>query len=109
MYLVINNKQIKVNKAIRFRDRLKGFMFRLEPITEGLLLEKCKSIHTYFMFQPIDVIMTDKNNKIIKLYPKLKSEHIILPKRHVYYTYELPPNSISDLKIGDILKIEKSE
>ncbi|NLA33907.1 MAG: hypothetical protein GX861_03505 [Tenericutes bacterium] len=107
MYLVINNNKIKINKAIKFIDRLKGLMFMFEPIKEGLLFEKCRSIHTYFMCQSIDVIMTDKNNKIIKLYPKLKSERIIWPKRKVYYTYELPLNSIDNLKVGDILVIEK--
>jgi uncharacterized protein len=109
MYIIIDDKRIKVKKCTTFWERLKGLMFVMEPIKEGLVFEKCKSIHTYFMMQSIDVIMTDKNHKIIKLYPGLKSEHIIFSKRHVYYTYELPLNSINNLKIGDILKREKEK
>ena len=105
MYVVINRKKIKTNECKGFFNRLKGFMFKLDPINEGLRFSKCRSIHTYFLFQNIDVIMTDKDNNIIKLYPSLTSERIILPKRKVYYTYELPVGSINNLKIGDKLKV----
>lgn len=105
MYVVINKKKIKLNECTNFWQRFKGFMFRLEPIKEGLRFPKCRSIHTYFLFQNIDIIMTDKDNKIIKLYPNFGSEKIIYPKRKVYYTYELPVGSINNLKIGDTLKV----
>lgn len=83
-------------------------MFEIEPIIVGKRFPKCNSIHTYFMFQRIDVIMTDKDNKIIKMYPNLKSERMILPKRGVYYTYELPLGTCDNYKIGDILKIKET-
>lgn len=105
MYVVIDKKKIKVKECTGFFHRLKGLMFKLEPIEEGLRFSKCRSIHTYFLFQNIDVIMTDKDNNIIKLYPNLTSERIILPKRKVYYTYELPLGSIQNLKVKDKLKV----
>ena len=105
MYVVIGKKKIKVEECKGFLNRLKGFMFKLDPIKEGLRFSKCSSIHTYFLFQNIDVIMTDKEHNIIKLYPNLMSERIILPKRKVYYTYELPVGSIQNLKIKDKLKV----
>lgn len=105
MYLVINNKKIKINKKNNFFGRLKGYMFEFEPIKEGLLLENCRSIHTFFMYQKIDVIMTDKNNKIIKLYKNLDTEKIIWPKKNVSKVFELPNNSIENLEVGDTLKI----
>lgn len=50
--------------------------------------------------------MTDKNNKIIKIYRFFNTERLILPKFKVYYTYLLPMGSIDkDIKVGDILKI----
>lgn len=105
MYVVINKKKIKVKECTGFFNRLKGFMFKLDSIEEGLRFSKCRSIHTYFLFQNIDVIMTDKEHNIIKLYPNLTSERIILPKRKVYYTYELPVGSIQNLEIKDKLKV----
>ena len=44
------------------------------------------------MFQNIDVIMTDKTNKILYTYENIKPNRIILPKKNVYYTYEFSHN-----------------
>ena len=63
---------------------------------------KCTGIHTFFMFSNIDVILTDKNNNILKVYKNLKPNKIILPQKNVYYTYELPPNTIKNSKIKKI-------
>ncbi len=109
MYVEINNNKIIVNECTGFWNRFKGYMFRLENIKEGLRFSHCRSIHTYFMFQDIDVIMTDKNHKIIKLYKNLNSERIIFPKRKVYYTYELPVGSIDNIKVGDILEVHEKK
>ena len=109
MYLLCNKNKIKLEECTTFLSRLKGFMFQIEPITTGKRFPKCRSIHTYFMFQKIDVIMTDKDNKIIKMYPNLRSEKTIFPKRKVYYTYELPLGTCKNYEIGDTLKIKESE
>ena len=107
MKLYYGNKKIEIINYTSFWKRLKGFMFQLEPIKQGIRFPKCRSIHTYFMFQNIDVIMTDKENKIIKMYPNLRSEKIILPKRKVYYTYELPVGVCNFYDIGDTLRIKE--
>ena len=105
MYLKIGKKKIEIKEVTTFFERLKGFMFVLDPIKTGLCYPKCRSIHTYMMCQPIDIVMTDKNFQILYLYPKLKSEKIIFPKRHVYYTFELPVGCCEALKIGETLNI----
>ena len=99
------DKKIEFSDCNSFGKRLVGFMFRLEPIKEGLRFPNCNSIHTIFMCQPIDVIMTDQNDEILYLYPNLKSERVILPKKKVYYTYELPVGSVQNLKVGDFLPV----
>ncbi len=81
-------------------EKFKGLMFK-KNLDYGVRL-RCNGIHTFFMFENIDVILTDKNNKIIKIYYNLKPNHIIWPKHNVYYTYELPSGFINDLKKGDI-------
>ena len=105
MYIKCNNTKIYFNDEKSFFKRFKGFMFRLEPITVGKRFPKCKSIHTYFMFQKIDIIMTDKDNKILYMYPNFGTERIIFPKKKVYYTYEFPVGVCNYYSIGDILKI----
>lgn len=109
MYILKNKEKIYFDDCITFFDRLVGFMLKFEPITTGKRFPKCKSIHTIFMFQPIDVIMTDKNNKIIKMYEALATERIILPKKNVYYTYELPLNTCKLFTIDETLNIKEDK
>lgn len=85
--------------------RLKGFMFRKRKIDYVICFPKCNSIHTFFMFQKIDVVMTDKNNRILKIYKSLKPMKVILPKKSIYYTYEFPENSTDCFKLGDIITL----
>ena len=82
-----------------FFKRLKGFMFATK-IDKILCFPKCNSVHTFFMFKSIDIIMTDKHNKVLYTFYNFKPWKIILPKKDVYYTYELPTNTIK-LNIGD--------
>ncbi|MCI8567953.1 MAG: hypothetical protein HFG48_01385 [Bacilli bacterium] len=109
MYIQKNNKKIYFENCTTFFDRLIGFMIKIEPISTGKRFPKCNSIHTFFMFQPIDIIMTDKNHKIIKMYESLSTEKIILPKKNVYYTYELPLNTCKLFTINEILNIKEDK
>lgn len=104
MNLTINDKNIKIIKANTFKRRLLGLMFK-KDIKDGLLFTNCNSIHTFFMKNSIDVIMLDKNNKILYLYPNL-SKNKILIKKEVQHILELPKNSISNLKINDFIEIK---
>lgn len=69
----------------------------------GLCFKRCNSIHTFFMKENIDIIMTNKHNKILYIHNNLKKNKIILPKKGVYYTYELP-NGSNNYIVGDYLK-----
>ena len=106
MIVDINNKKIEVKECNHFIERLLGLMLKKE-ITVGLCFPRCNCIHTFFMFNKIDVIMTDKDNNVLYIYNGLKPWRLLLPKKDVYYTYELPINSINNLKIAD--KIKKLE
>ena len=96
---------IKVIEAKSFKDRLFGLMGK-KNIDYCMLFKRCNSIHTFFMKENIDVVMTDKNNMVIYLKKNLKRNRIILPKKNVYQTYEFPNNFIKELKKGDILNIK---
>ena len=109
MYLKYKENEIFIEECNTFFKRLKGFMFKIKPISDGKRFPRCNSIHTFFMFQKIDVIMTDKNNKIIRIYPNLNTNKIILPKKDVYYTYELPVGVCNAYKVNDIFKLKETD
>ena len=73
-------------------------------IDHALLFNHCNSIHTFFMKCNIDVIMCDKNDTILYYYNDLGKRKIILPKKKIYKTIELPVNYF-DVKIGEKIKI----
>ena len=104
MNLIYNDKKIKILECKSFFSRLKGFMFK-KNIDYALLFNKCNSIHTFFMKSNIDVIMCDKNNKIIYYCNNLNKNKIILPKKNVYKTIELPVNYF-DIKIDTKVRID---
>ena len=102
MKIIKDKNNIKLEYCNSFFDRLKGFMFT-KNINKCLCFPKCNSIHTMFMLKPIDVIMTDKNYKILYIFKNVKPYRIILPKKNVYYTFELPINKFNfktNQKIG---------
>lgn len=104
MELWYKNKSIDLIECKSFYSRLKGFMFK-KKINYALLFNKCNSIHTFFMKSNIDVIMCDKNNKILYYYNNLSKHKIIFPKKNVYKTIELPVNYFN-IKIDEKIIIK---
>jgi uncharacterized membrane protein (UPF0127 family) len=41
---------------------------------------------------PIDVVMLNKEKKVVYIYNSFKPNRIILPKRKIYFTLEFPNN-----------------
>lgn len=89
--LTFNNVEIKEAKT--FKERLFGLMFK-KNINHGLLFKNCKSIHTFFMVEEIDVIATDKDDNVIKKYKNLKPWKILIAPKGTKNIYELPKNTI---------------
>ena len=104
MYIIKNNIKLKIKVCNNFFNRFIGFMFK-KYITYGLCFPRCNSIHTFFMLKPIDVIMTDENYNILYMYKNLNPKKIILPKKNVYYTFELPINKFN-FNINEKLKVK---
>ncbi len=92
-YIKNGNKKIKFKTVTKFKDRIKGFRFYLYPIKEGLCYPKKKMINTYFVCQKLDIVVADKNNNILAIYPSIKTENFIRPRFKAYYIYLLPEGS----------------
>lgn len=103
MYIIKDNKKLKVKVCSNIINRFVGFMFK-KNIDYALCFPKCKSVHTFFMKQNIDIIMTDKNYNILYIYENFKPNKIILPKKNVYYTFELPINKFN-FTINEKIKV----
>ena len=107
--------KIKVGKKVydiiflnTFWLKLKSLKFFLDPIEDIYMLKK-KGLSTYWFCQKIDVIMTDKENKILYIYKKFRTDSFIFPKRKVSYIY-LAPIGVSDyFKVGDEFKVKEKE
>lgn len=94
MKIQINDKSIPLRDANTLGKKIIGLMFK-KNINYALRL-RCNGIHTFFMREKIDVILTDKTNNVLFIYRNLNKNRIILPKKNVYYTYELPKNTIKE-------------
>jgi len=84
--------------ATSFFKRLIGLMGQ-KWITTGIIFLRCNSIHTFFMRENIDVVMITRSGKVIFLYENFAPWKLILPKKDVYTTIELPKDSIKKLRI----------
>lgn len=105
MILKYHNKEITLKNCTSFYSRLRGFM-GYKNINKALLFEKCNSIHTFFMKQNIDVILCNKENKILYYYKNIKKNKIILPKKNVYKVFETPANYF-DIESGKYMEVIK--
>lgn len=90
---MLNFNNLKVKEAKSFKNRLFGLMFK-KNINYCLLFRNCKSIHTFFMLDKIDVVATDKNDNIIKVYKEVKPCRIIIAPKKTKNIYELPKKTL---------------
>ena len=104
MKVIVDKKEIELEIANNFYKKLKGFMFQ-KDIKKAIRF-KTNSIHTFLMKVNLDIVMTDKNNKILYIYKNFNKNRILI-KPKVYYVYEFPSNFINNLKVNDILKIKE--
>ena len=97
---------MKIIIANKFKDKLIGLMFK-KNINYGLLIKNCKSIHTFFMKEPIDILLLDKNNNILKINRNVKPNKILIYKiKKRTNILELPNSSSLNYKVNDIIDFD---
>lgn len=58
---------VKAKVARTFFERTKGLIGTKDLAPgEGLLIERCNAIHTFFMSFPIDAVFLDSHDKVVK-------------------------------------------
>lgn len=106
----VNNKCIseKILVADNIVTRIIGLMFRASPPqnADGLLLDPCNSIHTFFMRYPIDVAFLNSENKVIKVIRNLKPWRVTWIYFRASKTLELPAGKLlPEVKEGEFLEV----
>ena len=103
--LLISQVQI----ADTFLLRLRGLLGS-KPLNEGegLVLVGEKSIHTFFMDFPIDVVYVNKNYEIIRVQENMVPYRLGPLVFGSAYVLEMPVETIArtNTKVGDLLKFE---
>ena len=102
----------RVNVADSIAGRLIGLLGRrsLRP-DSGVWIVPANAIHTIGMLFSFDVVMIDKDFKVVSLKELVKPCRIILPKLRAESVIELPAHTIfrSRTEIGDELVIDRYE
>jgi uncharacterized protein len=81
LYVDGNDTGISVWVAETTRERMRGLLGRDHlPPDEGLLLKPCRSIHTFGMGFPIDVLFLDRHQRIVAI-------HRDVPKRRMLFNH----------------------
>jgi uncharacterized protein len=90
----------KIKVANSFTKRLKGLMFRKDPLAEeGLWIMPCNSIHMCFMYFPIDAVFINKKGRIVKLVEELQPWRIVKPVQSAHSVLELPTGAVKRLSL----------
>lgn len=109
LQLLKKDKEIHIINANHYFLRLRGLIGRKLNDSNGLLLDPCDQIHTFFMKFPIDVIFLSAENKVLHIDEQVVPNQIGKRVKGAKKVLELKggiSNKIS-IHIGDILVMEK--
>lgn len=81
-------------------QRLRGLIARapLKP-NEGLLLVPCRSVHTFGMRTPLDIVFLDRNRRIVKCVSALQPFRVASAPS-ARYTLELSVGTVARASLG---------
>lgn len=94
--------------AENFIDRGLGLIPRKTLLpTQGLLLRRANSIHTFFMAFSIDCIFMNSKNQVVALKEDVKPRRLIWPIWRALHVIEVSAGKIKswNLKLGDQLYV----
>lgn len=113
MKVIIRNSNKELVGNLMVADsiftRMKGLLGRDSlPEGNGLWLKPCNGVHTFGMKFSIDVVMLDKENRVIEIKKDLKPNRITTINFGAATVLELPATMTAavDLKKGDVLDIQ---
>ncbi len=94
-------------RAITFWTRFWGWMGKRNFLTsEAIYFPRCKSIHTFFMLVPIDVVFVDASGRIVELCLNVLPWRLLMPRWSAFGIVELQSGTVRKLglTVGDRLE-----
>ena len=75
--------------------------------SDGLVLERCNAVHSFFMRMPIDVLYVDRDNRVRRAQPWMKPWRVGPIVRGGHLVIELPAGTIdrTGTREGDQLEL----
>lgn len=105
---VTKNKIItrEAKHAISFYDRLVGLIDRKNP--RFLIINTHFGIHTFFLKSPIDLVVLNEKNEVVKMGKKISPYNFFFYNPKYSKIIEMPQNSINklDISMNDKIKFE---
>lgn len=99
----------KLEVATSFWARSKGLLGRHElPADQALWIQRCNSIHTFFMKFPIDLVFVDRKMVVKKTMSRVKPNRIVLPVLWASSVIELSPGFLENnpITVGEQLHVD---
>ena len=97
----------EVHIAGSFFSRLIGLMGRGGLARgEGLLIPGCRSVHTWFMRFPIDLIYLDESGHVVRIHARVEPFHLSWGGSHARDVLEIRAGAAAagDTRPGDVIE-----
>lgn len=96
-------KDLKICES--FIDRMFGLLIKHNP--RNLFFKTRFGIHTFFLKEPIDVLILDSRMRVVKLKPNLEANRLFFWNPKYFQICELSVGTINKftIKLGQILEI----
>src|SRR5690606_16163844 len=91
----------RVGLARSFFTRARGLLFR-PPLRagEGLWLEPCRAVHTFWMRAPLDLVFVDRMGEVVHLEADVPPGRVVGPAPRARAVLELPAGTIAATGTG---------
>ena len=83
--------------AESFIDRMFGLLIKSNP--RNMLFRTRFGIHTFFLKEPIDVVVLDKNFKVVQIKQNLRPNCLFFYNPKYSYILELPTGKVNKFKV----------
>lgn len=91
-----------------FWSRMRGVLFGRWQPGSGLLLVPCASVHTFLTRFPIDVVMLDRQGRVLDVRRNVGPWRVVPPVEDTYAVLELPAGSAS-VGVGTTLRLQTTD
>lgn len=97
--------ELEAQQLTTWKEKTEGLLAFAKP--EAVIFETRFGIHTFFMKFPIDVMILDREGRVVKLKRNLRPFKIFFWNPYNSIVVELPAGTIRDKKIkrGDTVKV----